>query len=280
LLMVRKLILILLAVSAVAALAGAQTLVDLQHQSRGVDFTGASFTKPIRTGTSLPAICAVGEAFMMTGAPAGSNLYFCLAANQWTLESGSGSSGSANTLNTLSSTTNGPVLTIGSGCSISTPCNVRFGTTVYSITSPATATLSGGTGTAYIYVSSSGVLSVGHNLSLSCTSVCTAISGVAAFPGDSMPLAIWTANAGTWSGGADVRSVFGRDDVYISTGLVSTQSQGLSTLSVDSSVVSLRVAVPLHSNSTCTAGVWATDGSYYYLCVAANTWMRAALATF
>jgi hypothetical protein len=95
-----------------------------------------------------------------------------------------------------------------------------------------------------------------------------------------MPLAIWTASSGTWISGTDVRSAFGRDDTYVSTGLISVQSQGLITLSVDSSLVSLRVAVPAHSANTCTAGVWATDGNYYYLCVAANSWMRAALSTF
>lgn len=278
--MVRKLTLRLLVVSAAAVLASAQTKLDLQHQARGIDFTGASFTKPIRSGASLPATCTVGEAFMMTGGAAGSNLYFCLATNQWTLEGGTGTGGTATSLSTLSSSTNGPILTIGAGCSSSSPCNVRFGSTVYAISSPGTASLAGGTGTAYIYVSSSGVLTVGHNLTLTCTSVCTAASGVTAFPNDSMPLAIWTASGGTWTNGVDVRSAFGRDSIYVSSGLLSAQSQGLNTLSVDSSVVSLRVAVPAHTASACNAGVWATDGFYYYLCVAANTWMRATLATF
>ena len=67
-------------------------------------------------------------------------------------------------------------------------------------------------------------------------------SGVTAFPNDSMPLAIWTANSGTWTSGIDVRSAFGRDDTYVSTGLISVQSQGLSTLSVDFSVVTRTIA--------------------------------------
>jgi len=240
--MIRKLTLKLLVVSAVVALASGQTQIDLQHQARGIDFTAATYTKPLQLGPSLPATCAIGQAFMMTGAAAGSNLYFCLATNQWTLEGGPGTGGVASGLNTLSSSTSGPILTIGALCSSSAPCNVRFGSTVYAIASPATASLAGGTGTAYIYVSSSGVLTVGHNLTLTCTSVCTAASGVTAFPNDSMPLAIWTANSGTWTSGTDVRSAFGRDDIYVSTGLLSVQSQGLSTLSVDFSVVTGTIA--------------------------------------
>jgi hypothetical protein len=240
--MIRKHILKLLLLSTAAALARGQTQIDLQHQARGIDFTAASYTKPLQLGTSLPATCMIGQAFMMTGGAAGSNLYFCLSNNEWTLEGGSGSSGPATGLSTLSSSTSGPILTIGALCSISLPCNVRFGATVYAITSPATATLTAGTGTAYVYVSSSGVLTVGHNLTLSCASVCTAASGVTAFPNDSTPLAIWTANAGTWTNGVDVRSAFGRDDVYASTGLISVQSQGLSTLSVDFSVVTRTIA--------------------------------------
>jgi hypothetical protein len=69
------------------ALASAQTQVDLQHQARGIDFTASSYTKPIRMGSALPATCGVGEAFLLTSAPAGSNVYLCLQANQWTAQS-------------------------------------------------------------------------------------------------------------------------------------------------------------------------------------------------
>ena len=66
----------------------AQTLVDLRTQSKSVDFTAASTTKPMKTGTVLPAACGVGEAFFQTNAPAGSNLYLCTSQNSWTLQSG------------------------------------------------------------------------------------------------------------------------------------------------------------------------------------------------
>jgi hypothetical protein len=71
-----------------AAAVRGQTLVDLKTQSKSVDFTGATTTKPFKSGTVLPATCTVGEAFYQTSAPAGSNLYTCTAVNSWTLQTG------------------------------------------------------------------------------------------------------------------------------------------------------------------------------------------------
>jgi hypothetical protein len=101
-------------------------------------------------------------------------------------------------------------LLIGASCTPRNPCNARVGPAVSSITASAVATLSGGTGTAYIYVDSNGLLTVGHALSLACSSGCRALSGIAAFPADSIPLFTWTATNGVWddSGGSDLRAVF------------------------------------------------------------------------
>ncbi len=66
-------------------IAAAQTRIDLRTQARGVDFTDASTTKPMKAGTSLPAQCTTGEMFFKTDAPAGNNVYGC-AANQWVLQ--------------------------------------------------------------------------------------------------------------------------------------------------------------------------------------------------
>lgn len=68
----------------------AQTKVDLQTQSKAVDFTSAPFTRPVKAGTSLPATCSAGDLFFNTAAGAGANLYGCVAANTWALESGGG----------------------------------------------------------------------------------------------------------------------------------------------------------------------------------------------
>ena len=61
-----RLLVALAAVVAMVAPAGSQTLVDLQHQARGIDFTGAAYTKPLRAGGALPSTCMSGEGFLLT----------------------------------------------------------------------------------------------------------------------------------------------------------------------------------------------------------------------
>lgn len=56
----------------------AQTKVDLRTQGKSVDFTGASLTKPARSGASLPGTCSAGEMFFLNGV-----LYSCTATNNW-----------------------------------------------------------------------------------------------------------------------------------------------------------------------------------------------------
>ncbi len=69
----------------------AQTLVNGGRQITGTwDAAGAASTRPAKTGSSLPASCAVGEQFFKTDATAGQNLYLCTAANTWTQMSGGG----------------------------------------------------------------------------------------------------------------------------------------------------------------------------------------------
>jgi hypothetical protein len=75
----------------------AQTQVDLRTQSKSVDFSAASETRPVKTGTVLPALCNVGDLFFNTVAVAGSNLYACIAFNTWAVETG-GSGGSGGLL--------------------------------------------------------------------------------------------------------------------------------------------------------------------------------------
>ena len=75
----------------VAATAGygmAQTQVDLRTQAKSIDFSAASSTKPMQTGASLPATCAVGAMFLNTSAPVGQNVYACTAVNTWSPEGG------------------------------------------------------------------------------------------------------------------------------------------------------------------------------------------------
>jgi hypothetical protein len=268
-----------------------QTAVDLRTQSKNVDFSGAVSTKPFQTGTSIPASCATGQMFFLTTAPAGSNLYGCAALNTWSLESG-GSGGGGGTgggatlagqLGDFLVTRTGPTtLAIGAACSAATPCKGRFGTQVYSFPAGGAVTVSSGTGTAYLYISSAGALTVGHNLTANCSSGCTAQSGVSAFPLDCIPLFTWTATNGTWdsSGGIDQRAFLSTQILGAGAGIQLTQTPGQNTILADPTVVGLRVAAPPTSSSACVTGTWAVSTSYYYVCVSTNTWVRAALSSF
>ena len=67
---------------------GQQTQLDLRTQGKNVDFSNATMTRPVKTGTVLPAQCAAGEMFFKSNAAAGANLYGCVAANTWAVQSG------------------------------------------------------------------------------------------------------------------------------------------------------------------------------------------------
>jgi len=58
-----------------------------------VDFTSSTSTAPMKSGTTLPATCTVGQAFFKTDATAGQNIYLCTSGNTWTqVQSGGGGS--------------------------------------------------------------------------------------------------------------------------------------------------------------------------------------------
>jgi hypothetical protein len=65
--------------------ANGQTLINLGTQGRNIDFSNAPSTRPVKTGSSLPATCVAGELFFNLAAPAGQNLYSCVATNTWVL---------------------------------------------------------------------------------------------------------------------------------------------------------------------------------------------------
>lgn len=70
-----------------------QTKVDLREQARNVDFSAATLTRPVKTGTALPAACGVGELYFLTTAASGQNLFGCSATNTWVQMSGAGGGG-------------------------------------------------------------------------------------------------------------------------------------------------------------------------------------------
>jgi hypothetical protein len=81
--------------SAAVALAsyGQTTQINLATQGKNIDFTGAPFTRPLKTGTALPATCSPGDLFFKTDAAAGQNLYGCTAVNTWLPQSVSAPAG-------------------------------------------------------------------------------------------------------------------------------------------------------------------------------------------
>jgi hypothetical protein len=135
--------------------------------------------------------------------------------------------------------TTSTVLTAGLNCSPATPCNVRLGSTVFPITTSSTVTITGGTGAAYLYLDPSGVLTVGHNLTLTCSTGCTASSGVTAFPPGSVPLYSWTATNGVWdsSGGTDRRAFLSTRNISAGLGIVALDAGTQTIVAVDSATV-------------------------------------------
>ena len=137
--------------------------------------------------------------------------------------------------------TSAAILTIGPNCSTATPCNVRWGNRVYTLVNAATVTLTAGAGVAYIYVDADGTLTVGHNLTLTCASSCTATPATTAFPVNSIPLYTWTATAGVWdaAGGLDKRSLLSGKILSAGTGIVTMDTGSNTNISVDAAAVAL-----------------------------------------
>ena len=305
----------LFAAIAAVGLHGQITQLDLHYQGKDVDFSTANATKPFKSGTTFPSVCAVGEMFFKTDGPQGANLYGCASLNSWSLEQSSwpavtGNSGKVMTTDgnsllfgSLGGDISGPVsgatvtqiqgrpvssaapgsgqalawnattlrwepqtvassggsgasmisqigdfavtrtsatvLAIGASCSLTTPCTARFGSLVYSFPTGATVSISAGTGTAYVYISSAGALTVGHNVTLTCSG-CTAQAGITAFPSDSIPLWSWTATSASWdtSGGTDRRGFLSGQPLASGTGIVVACTNGICSPSLDAAYLS------------------------------------------
>ncbi len=96
-----------------ASTAAAQTAIDLRTQAKSVDFSAASMTKPMKTGTALPATCTTGDMYFKSDAPAGGNLYGCVSANTWSQQAGGAGGGSgAGTPNVSQSFTTATAVTV------------------------------------------------------------------------------------------------------------------------------------------------------------------------
>jgi hypothetical protein len=174
----------------------------------------------------------------------GQALVWNSGASAWQPSNVSGSGGGvtmASQLGDLAAVrTSSTALTIGAGCGLTSPCNVRFGYQVYSITTSATATVSGsGIGEAYIYINSSGALVVGNNLTVACSAGCTQQAGITSFPPNVLPVYTWTATNGTWdaTGGHDERAFLDSKVLAGGQGIIVTEASNQSTLAVDNGVI-------------------------------------------
>ena len=219
-----------------AALGFAQTQVDLRTQSKSVDFSGATSTRPVQTGTTLPAVCQTGQLFFKSDAPAGQNIYACTAPNVWTLEAG-GSGGSGLT-NCQVQRTQATVLTIFPAAALATPCIFGRGTTSALITSPATVTASAGTSLLYISVGVGGTIQVGVGNGTVVCAGCTA-SNATNFPADAKPVWTWTLTNGTFdsTGGTDVRALLAYKPSPVGGRGISIAAGDQDSIGTDASVV-------------------------------------------
>lgn len=71
-----------------AAAVYSQTQLDLGQQAKNIDFSQATLTRPVRSGTSMPVSCALGEMFYLTNGTPGRNSFVCAAPNSWSVVGG------------------------------------------------------------------------------------------------------------------------------------------------------------------------------------------------
>ena len=240
----RSLILLLCLLTLLAGGGFSQTRVDLNSQSKSVDFSGATYTLPVRTGTSLPATCRTGELYYKTSAPAGQNLYGCTSTNTWTLQSGGGSGGGGGAVSSVAGKIGDVILqssdladlkvklssgaiTVGNGCSSASPCVARFGSKVYIYTNQSSVSAIAGVGgagpyTIFFYISPDGTrwLGVdGGNVTSATLSNIVQASGITNFPSTSYPLASCQVSGNTITQCTDVRAS-GRDVIGNADGTI------------------------------------------------------------
>lgn len=164
---------------------------------------------------------------------------------------------------TLTSTT---VYTIGTDCSAGTPCNGQLGDTasaaqVTRVTTTATATISAGSATWYVYLDSGGNLDVGTNGvgTVVCANCTITVLSSAAFPPGSVPIYTFTSSSGLWVNGGltDYRAPIGnKPNTTGSSGVTCTGNNCAGDLTVLAAVNGATV-----TNMTCSSGCSGFGGS-------------------
>jgi hypothetical protein len=257
---------------------------DIQAQLSAKAATGHShaFAGDLSGDAANATVARLQSRAVSSTAPVdGQALIWSAAANAWQpgLSGGSGGAAMGTQLGDFAVVRSGTtVLTIGPNCSTTTPCNVRFGNVVYSFTRSCTATISGGSGTAYIYVTSGGTLTIGHNATVAASTGCAAQPSVTAFPGDSIPLYNWTATSGTWdlTGGRDQRGWLSNKGILAGTGIATVEAGGRTTVGVDTAVVPTYLTGSAVMNfPTVAQGACAADQTFTLLGAAVNDGITA-----
>jgi len=235
------------------------TVGSSQLPAAGGDLTGTLTTATVKA--------IQGQPLSSTYPSNGQALMWNSSAGAWQASNISGGGGGGATMayqlgDLLAVRTSSTVLTIGAGCGSTSPCNVRFGYQVYSIINSATVTISGSaSGAAYIYINGSGNLTVGNNLTVTCSAGCTQQTGITAFPPNVLPVYSWTATNGTWdsTGGRDQRAFLSSKTLAGGQGVIVTEAPGQSTLAVDNGVIptylmnSATLSFPAIATGTCAA---------------------------
>lgn len=83
----------LLTACLLCGLAISQTKISIENQAKSFGFLSPPFSKPLRSGASLPPACVIGELFFLLTAPAGNSIQVCHQENVWAPQ---GSAGQAN----------------------------------------------------------------------------------------------------------------------------------------------------------------------------------------
>ena len=236
------------------AVGSAQTLLNLRDQARNADFSNSMHTKPMKTGTVLPAVCTVGEMYFKTDAPDGKNLYGCTADNVWSLQADG-----AQEDKEFAVTSSGPELIVGPECSVTEPCRARFGNTVYKMSNPGTATITGGSGSgvAKLYLSSTGVmLSIPSNAGLTVTASGLTVESVStpSVPSTGIPLADIAISSGSWGAISDQQAVLSTVPLIAGSGIIVSGAAGSSKIDVDPSVVPLLAGVNNYTGQLLATG--------------------------
>jgi hypothetical protein len=173
--------------------------------------------------------------------------------------------------------------TAGATCTASSPCVVRFNETAMRVTSSATVTLSGTTtGVLYAWLDHTGAYNIGYptGTTVACSS-CTARLSTS-FPAASLPLGTISYTNGAFDspGVTDFRAFLSRNAITGGSGLIVTAVGTTNTIAADPTVLALYVGPPATAAAPCSVNNWSYDLSYYYVCVAPNTWRRVAITSW